>query len=427
VSYASNLISALRQNASGGTVDFGQANPGIRFFENVIPQQAPSSPYIRQPRTPGEFTYNPTILALKGLTQEEVIARREARAEAERAAKAANAVNDFVPGFDSGGGDGGFGSGDAGNSGFGGFAAGADGEASGPGTGASVGTAGGADGEASGPGTGAVGGGDGGGDGNAAGATGEASGPGASDGAAAASGGGGGGGDCFTAETIIRMADGSEKKIVDVAIGDKVLAADGVTANEVAHVERLEKTNWPLLYAPHKGMKPFATINHPLLIDGQYMRAGEDYYPWFKSQRLQNAHVVAADNVPVFNLWVKGDGTFWVNGYATHSIINDGGWARLAIEQGVLPASAVYEIQHRAGHAPVAVRYGLNRLNLLVGWLDFKPLTKAGVKCLKPGWMRNVLIAGAVVVGAIGLALVRLTPSAVRPPRVQRNACEASN
>jgi hypothetical protein len=320
------------------------------------------------------------------------------------------------------------GGGDSGGGGAAGTAAGADGEASGPGTGAvgggdsgvggvSDGNAAGATGEASGPGAGpGTGAGDG--PGNAAGATGEASGP----------GDGGGGADCFVAETIIKMADGSKKKISDVAIGDKVLSADGRTANRVTHVERLEKTKWPLLYAPHKGMKPFVTINHPLLIDGQYMRAGEhDHYPWFKTQRMQGANIVASNNVPVFNLWVEGDGTFWVNGYATHSLINDGGWARRAIEQGILPASAVYEILHGAGQPPASVRYGLNRINLLVGWLDYKPLTKAVIKWVKPGWKRNVLITTSAVVGAIGLALVRLTPSAVRPPRAQRNACEASN
>ena len=148
-------------------------------------------------------------------------------------------------------------------------------------------------------------------------------------------GGGGGGGDCFTADTLVTMADGSQKRIDEIIIGDVVENFDGTSYNTVTYIERV--INDKLLYSPTDSLEPFATINHPLGVIGKELKCvnstiTNNLYPWLN---IDNHHeyinTIPHNNEYVYNLWLDGDNTYKVNGMWTHTIIGDGGAIRNAI------------------------------------------------------------------------------------------------
>jgi len=65
---------------------------------------------------------------------------------------------------------------------------------------------------------------------------------------------------CFVAGTRVLMADGSEKPIEEIAIGDRVMGIDG-RANRVTAIERPRLAGRPL-YGFNSG-RPFVTAEHP--------------------------------------------------------------------------------------------------------------------------------------------------------------------
>jgi len=133
---------------------------------------------------------------------------------------------------------------------------------------------------------------------------------------------------CFTEDTFISMADGSIKKIKDVIVGDKVFNKDKTQINTVLYVEKDKDTNFGGLYSPSKKFKPFATMNHPLYIDGVLSCPDPEHnykwYPWLgKNTKLEPALTSDPKDIDVYNLWVDGDNTFVVNEFGTHSIIKN--------------------------------------------------------------------------------------------------------
>lgn len=144
-------------------------------------------------------------------------------------------------------------------------------------------------------------------------------------------GGGGGGGDCFTPETMISMFGSADKAIKDVVVGDFVRSAlDPTIGNKVLFIEVVDSTNWDYLYSLSKEEKPFATINHPLFIQGVLtsasIEASNETYPWLNIQSEFEfiRKIKTKKGTKVYNLWVDGDNTYMANGYGTHSIIEDG-------------------------------------------------------------------------------------------------------
>jgi hypothetical protein len=140
-------------------------------------------------------------------------------------------------------------------------------------------------------------------------------------------GGGGHSGGCFTDDTLVSMADGTFKKISDVKIGEQVYNRDKSSINTVVYVEYIPNNRYPL-YAPTNKISPFATINHPLYIDGELKSTSTDYnYPWLNITGITPYYVIPIpEDAPlVYNLWLDGDHTYIVNGFGTHSIIDDGG------------------------------------------------------------------------------------------------------
>jgi hypothetical protein len=152
-------------------------------------------------------------------------------------------------------------------------------------------------------------------------------------------GGGGGGGGCFTDNSLILVSGQTLKKISEIKVGDYVYSKDYKTLNKVTFIECVLDTQLKYLYSPTEDIAPFATINHPIYINGKLTAV--DYsinpieYPWLKiEQTIIPPKIIPAQGKLVYNLWVDGDGTYIVNGYPTTSIIGDGGILRLLFENG---------------------------------------------------------------------------------------------
>jgi hypothetical protein len=193
-------------------------------------------------------------------------------------------------------------------------------------------------------------------------------------------GSGSGGGDCFTAESLV-LIPSSSKKISDIKIGDFVYSKDRKTMNKVMFIECVKDTHHEALYSPTEDMEPFATINHPLYIDGELTAVDNSIckikYPWLNIKKtIVPPKMCSPKGKLVYNLWVDGDGTYIVNGYATTSIIGDGGATRLFVEQGYFTyEQAINNIKEFTSYSPDLL-LGVYHMNKLVGKLNWKPVNK---------------------------------------------------
>lgn len=188
-------------------------------------------------------------------------------------------------------------------------------------------------------------------------------------------------GECFTAGTQVRMADGTTKAIEDVELGDRVYNHNGTEINTVVFLEHSLDSHWGELYSPSPEFEPFATINHPLYINGQlssvYPDQHFDLYPWLgQAGKLNPNKVIPAQGRIVYNLWVDGDHTYTVNGYGTTSIIDDGAFMRQAYEYGYITHAETLQMLHTHSNNGRALRVGSYYVNHVLGLMDFKPLTK---------------------------------------------------
>lgn len=188
--------------------------------------------------------------------------------------------------------------------------------------------------------------------------------------------GGGCGSGCFTPDTLVEMADGTTKRIIDVNVGDFVKAADGVTVNEVVFIERATSEVYTQLYTPTDKLPPFATTNHPLLIDDVWKAPANDFYLWLDVQPLNDAKIVKNEEQYVYNLWVKGDGTYRVNNYATTSILGDGGALTNGVKHGVITTEEVNNIIADMLISSSTNLYGAYLINKFCGLFDTVIVTK---------------------------------------------------
>ena len=223
----------------------------------------------------------------------------------------------------------------------------------------------------------------------------------------AGGGGGDGGGDCFTPETLILMANGISKKIVDVQIGDRVYNYNRTAINTVKFIERVQDSRWEYLYSPEPGFEPFATIHHPIYINGRlssvYPNDCYDLYPWLgKTQAIDIAKIIPAKGQWVYNLWVDGDGTYTANGYGTTSIMGSGDFLRRSADQGFLTPEQVVEIMEFFTTRGKYIQYGGYLVNKILGAIN-KPLVDRlfswGLK--QDTWIRFFVKLFAATVGYI--------------------------
>jgi hypothetical protein len=162
---------------------------------------------------------------------------------------------------------------------------------------------------------------------------------------------------CFTAGTLVAMADGTPRAIEQVTVGDRVLASDG-TANEVVAIER-PRLGSRRLYALN-GSDFFVTAEHPFMTEEGWksidpgalaaegsdlpagrLSAGDRLFTLaavavpvgagrpalaepadvrIEAVRLESLTGRAADpDTPLFNLRLNGDHTYFANGLLVHN------------------------------------------------------------------------------------------------------------
>lgn len=159
---------------------------------------------------------------------------------------------------------------------------------------------------------------------------------------------------CFTAETLVLMADGSEKRIKDIRIGDCVMGGEG-RVNRVVAVERPRLAGRRLF--AFNGGAPFVTAEHPFLTPAGWKALDPiataeenpaltvasltrgDLLTVAQPQRhgamgnlalavelatslvpLQRIESVDADpRLQVYNLLLDGDHTYIANGFVVHN------------------------------------------------------------------------------------------------------------
>jgi hypothetical protein len=188
-------------------------------------------------------------------------------------------------------------------------------------------------------------------------------------------GGGGGGGGCFTGETLVSMWDGSNKRIDEIRPGDLVQSGMYSKPSKVLFVEKLpDNILWNTLYSPSENHTPFATPNHMLFVNKEWVAHDIDIYDWMpKLKRVQNPITTQPKGDFVYNLWLEGgDGTYFVNGYLTHSILYDGGFMRLAWEKGFLSHEQIMGLLHEFTIQGKKMIYGSYLINKIVGKINQK-------------------------------------------------------
>jgi len=185
----------------------------------------------------------------------------------------------------------------------------------------------------------------------------------------------------------VKTSEG-EKKIIDIKVGDKVLNWNETSYNTVTMIESILDTKSKGLYAPQKGDKCFATINHPLYINGKLSSIDSEkiyeMYPWLgKTVQIKPHKVIEAEGKMVYNLWTDGDGTYTVNGYGTTSIIGDGGFLRLCVDRNIFTSEYVCELIVKFAEYNMNTAYGAYLINNLFGKLDIKLVNMLLVRSFK--------------------------------------------
>jgi len=183
--------------------------------------------------------------------------------------------------------------------------------------------------------------------------------------------------------TILSDSSTEETKpISEVLVGDYVMNKDKTESNKVVFVEKRSASDKEL-YAPKPDEKPFATKNHMLYVDGKWVHADGDQYPWLEECELVSNVVVEPGGEQVlYNLWVTGDGSYIVNGYGTHSIMFDGGFMKNAHDQGLLGYDDVLLLMEEFTKQKSDLLYGSFLVNRLLGKVNVKLLNRLWVNIL---------------------------------------------
>lgn len=150
-------------------------------------------------------------------------------------------------------------------------------------------------------------------------------------------GGGGGGGVCFVGDTLVTMADGSQKPIKYVQKGDRVMCfyydegrGEDVVVTEVVDDVYVHDEHEYFRYRFSDGNQIGVTPEHPLYVrNGAFKIAGSarllDQFKGLdmQSRSLKDNRLVraawVAEPVPVYNLNVRFFHTYFANGIAVHN------------------------------------------------------------------------------------------------------------
>ena len=196
---------------------------------------------------------------------------------------------------------------------------------------------------------------------------------------------------CFTEDTrVIMWTDDPDSEdlimrpISQIMVGDYVMNKDRTKANKVVFVQKHDQADQhPDVYSPSSEIEPFATLHHPLFVDGEWIAVKTNYFPWLeKNKPVTNPIIKSLGDRELYNLWVTGDGTYTVNGYGTHSILYDGGFMRNSFDQNIIDHGGVMKILEQYVYYNKNLIYGSFLFNRLIGKINFKWLNKLCVNFL---------------------------------------------
>jgi hypothetical protein len=148
---------------------------------------------------------------------------------------------------------------------------------------------------------------------------------------------------------------------------------DRTKANKVVFVQKHSPADQhPDVYSPSSEIDPFATLHHPLFIDGEWVAVKTNYFPWLeKNKPVTNPIIESLGDRELYNLWVTGDGTYIVNGYGTHSIMYDGGFMKNCFVQGLMNHDEVMKLMREYTHEKTDLMVGAFLLNRICGRLPW--------------------------------------------------------
>lgn len=145
---------------------------------------------------------------------------------------------------------------------------------------------------------------------------------------------------CFVAGTIVTLADGTEKAIEDILIGEVLLGRDG-SHNTVLSYDR-PMLNDKKLYS-FNGTAPFVTAEHPFMTVYGWasmnpiaslkhmskhplqLEAGNVLVRIDGNEFLEVIEEHQAENQVLYNFAVDGTHTYFANGYLVHNKLTSGG------------------------------------------------------------------------------------------------------
>ena len=216
---------------------------------------------------------------------------------------------------------------------------------------------------------------------------------------------------CFTGDTLVMMANNTkinvegptitnssrgsydpseiiEKPISEVKVGDHVMNKDMKSTNKVVFLETHAAGIDPdeNLYSPNDKLKPFATENHPLFINGEWVAVDHKFAPWMEKYNIQEIKDPILEKCglqKLYNIWVDGDGTYIVNKIGTHSGLYDGGWMRQVWEQGLMSHEDVINFIYEYSREKYELMHGAFLLSRLLGRFNNKLLNRFGVYMIK--------------------------------------------
>jgi hypothetical protein len=155
--------------------------------------------------------------------------------------------------------------------------------------------------------------------------------------------------------------------------------------NKVLFIEKvIDKYNWQELYTPSGDFEPFATPNHPLFVDGEWVAMEQGLYPWLEDVKPVKSPITRkVKGDLVYNLWITGDGTYIVNGFGTTSIMMHGGIMRVAYQYGYLTQDYIMELMKEFTTQGSEMTHGAYIFNNLFAHITHKPSVKVMANTIK--------------------------------------------
>jgi hypothetical protein len=217
------------------------------------------------------------------------------------------------------------------------------------------------------------------------------------------------------------MHDGSKKRIDQIKIGDLVMNYDNTRVNRIAMVQEIDASVFgSTLWSPNKDIPPFASMNHPIYINGELSAADANtamtWQPWVGSvKQLDDAVISKTTETKLYNIYPDGDASYRVYDWGAPSLASGDDLGVRMLEQGVITFEQLHDalnsiMEQAANKYGPNLVYGGYILNELLIKLNVNWVMRFGVKF----WLiKNPILLAVTnrfisIVGAIGRTIKKL-------------------